>query len=103
MYTTLISEDRLIKKYNNPDWIIFDARYDLINKNAGKEAFMQGHIPGAIYVDLHDDLSRPPSTNNGRHPLPTFTTINALFSELGIHPHMQVVIYDNSEGSIAAR
>ncbi|MAS81188.1 MAG: sulfurtransferase [Legionellales bacterium] len=103
MYTTLISEDRLIKKYNNPDWIIFDARYDLRNKNAGKKAFIQGHIPGAIYVDLHDDLSKPPSTNNGRHPLPTFTTINALFSELGIHPHMQVVIYDNSEGSIAAR
>jgi thiosulfate/3-mercaptopyruvate sulfurtransferase len=103
MYTTLISENMLIKEYDNPDWIIFDARYDLMDKNAGKDAYLQGHIPGAVYVDLHDDLSKPPSLNNGRHPLPTIATMNVLFSELGIHPHMQVVIYDNSEGSIAAR
>ena len=69
MYTTLISEDVLFEEYDNPEWIIFDARYDLMDKNAGKDAYLQGHIPGAIYVDLHDDLSRPPSTNKGTSPI----------------------------------
>jgi thiosulfate/3-mercaptopyruvate sulfurtransferase len=103
MFTTLISEDALFDEYDNPDWIIFDARYDLMDKNAGKEAYLQGHIPGAIYVDLHDDLSRPPSTNRGRHPLPTADTMNAVFSELGIRSGMQVVVYDDVSGSFAAR
>lgn len=103
MFTTLISEAALYKELDNPDWIIFDARYDLMDLNAGKEAYLQGHIPGAIYVDLHDDLSRPPATNKGRHPLPTTETMTALFSELGIRANMQVVVYDDSAGSFAAR
>ncbi|GJM04191.1 MAG: sulfurtransferase [marine bacterium B5-7] len=103
MYTTLISEYVLFEEYDNPDWIIFDTRYDLMEKNAGKVAYLQGHVPGAIYVDLHDDLSKPPSTNKGRHPLPTVATINALFSELGIHSNMQVVVYDDNGGAFAAR
>ena len=58
MFTTLISEDELFIGFDNPEWIIFDVRYDLMDKNAGKDAYLQGHIPGAIYVDLHDDLSK---------------------------------------------
>ncbi len=103
MFTTLINEAELFSEYQNPDWIIFDTRYDLMDKNAGKKAYRQGHIPGAIYVDLHDDLSRSPSTNRSRHPLPTTDAMNALFSELGIRPHMQVIVYDDAFGSFAAR
>ena len=103
MFTTLISEDELFIGFDNPEWIIFDVRYDLMDKNAGKDAYLQGHIPGAIYVDLHDDLSRPPSINGGRHPLPTIETMNILFAELGIRPNMQVVVYDDNGGSFAAR
>jgi thiosulfate/3-mercaptopyruvate sulfurtransferase len=103
MFTTLIDTNSLLDAYDNPDWIIFDTRYDLADKDAGKQAYLQGHIPGAIYVDLHDDLSRPPATNKGRHPLPTVDTMNALFSELGINPESQVIIYDNAFGAFAAR
>ncbi len=103
MFTTLINETELFAEYKNPDWILFDARYDLMDKHAGKEAYRQGHIPGAIYVDLHDDLSRSPSTNRSRHPLPAADTMNSLFSELGIRPDMQVIVYDDAFGSFAAR
>jgi thiosulfate/3-mercaptopyruvate sulfurtransferase len=103
MFTTLIDTDLLLNEYKNPDWLIFDTRYDLADKNAGNEAYLQGHIPGAIYVDLHDDLSRPPATNKGRHPLPTIETMNVLFSELGIQPESQVIIYDSAFGAFAAR
>ncbi len=103
MYTTLIDFDSLLSVLENPDLLIFDTRYDLSDKNAGKQTYLQGHISGAIYVDLHDDLSRPPSTNKSRHPLPTVESMNALFSELGIQPGSQVVIYDNAFGAFAAR
>lgn len=103
MFTTLIDADSLLGAYESPDWLIFDARYDLADKNAGKQAYRQGHIPGAIYVDLHDDLSRPPTTNKGRHPLPTAESMNTLFSELGIRPESQIIIYDDVFGAFAAR
>ena len=103
MFTTLISQQVLSDESDNPDWIVFDARYDLMDKDAGKNAYLQGHIPGAIYVDLKDDLSRPPSINGGRHPLPTEETMNVVFSELGIRPNMQIVVYDDVAGAFAAR
>ncbi len=103
MYTTLIDSASLLEKYENSDLLIFDTRYDLADKNAGKEAYLQGHIPGAVYIDLHDDLSRPPATNKGRHPLPTFETMNSLFSEIGVQSGLQVIIYDNAFGAFAAR
>ncbi|MBL1143236.1 MAG: sulfurtransferase [Proteobacteria bacterium] len=103
MFTTLIGCDSLLDAYQKPDWLIFDTRYDLTEKNAGKQAYLENHIPGAIYVDLHDDLSRPPATNKGRHPLPTEDAMNELFSELGIQADSQVIIYDNVSGAFAAR
>jgi thiosulfate/3-mercaptopyruvate sulfurtransferase len=103
MYTTLIDINTLLDGYKNENWLIFDCRYDLMDKQAGKKAYIESHIPGAIYVDLHDDLSRAPGTNQGRHPLPTEATINSLFSELGILPDTQVIVYDNVCGAFAAR
>lgn len=103
MFTTLVDVQSLIDNYENPDWLVFDTRYDLADKEAGQQAYKEGHIPGAIYVDLHHDLSRPPATNKGRHPLPTSETMNDVFSELGITTQSQVVIYDNVSGAFAAR
>lgn len=103
MYTTLIDIDSLLDGYQNPDWLIFDVRYDLADKDAGRKAYAEAHIPGAVYVDLHDDLSRPPGTNNGRHPLPTEVVMNELFSELGINEGAQVIVYDNAFGAFASR
>ena len=91
MFTTLIDINSFLDCYKDPDWLIFDVRYDLADKDAGRNAYQLGHIPGAIFVDLHDDLSRPPGTNKGRHPLPTEDSMNALFSELGIKENSQVV------------
>lgn len=103
MFDTLIDRSSLVNNLENPDWLIFDTRYDLMNKDAGKEAYQQGHIPGAVYVDLHDDLSGPPVTNHGRHPLPKVEAMNTLFSRLGIKNDTQVIVYDDIYGSFAAR
>ena len=103
MYTTLIDFESLCAQLGNTDLLIFDVRYDLMNKDAGREAYLSSHIPGAIYVDLHSDLSRPPSINMGRHPLPNIKSMNELFSELGVSGKKQVVVYDDVFGSFSSR
>ena len=103
MFKTIIDSNVLLNQLEDDDLVIFDVRYDLMDKAAGRKVYLQSHIPGAIYVDLSLDLSRPPSTNLSRHPLPDTETMNKLFSELGVNSNKQVIVYDDMFGSIAAR
>ncbi len=82
---------------------VFDCRYDLMRPGWGREAYRQGHVPGAVFVDLGEDLSGPPLTDHGRHPMPSAEDLVALFSRLGIAAGTQVVAYDQRDGSQAAR
>jgi thiosulfate/3-mercaptopyruvate sulfurtransferase len=103
MYDTLIRVQELHAHAGDPGWVIVDCRYDLMDRQAGYRTYLAGHVPGAAYADLHDDLSGPPVTDHGRHPLPDAERLCRLFSELGIEPGVQVVAYDDAAGSIAAR
>ena len=103
MYTTLIQSQELYENLYNPEWIIVDSRYDLLDKPAGYKAYLEAHIPGAVYADLEQDLSGPPLTNKGRHPLPTSAKLSELFCSLGIDSEKQVIVYDSSSGAIASR
>jgi thiosulfate/3-mercaptopyruvate sulfurtransferase len=82
---------------------VLDCRFDLQNPSAGHSAYLAGHIPGARYADLNKDLSAPVTLNSGRHPLPTPQEFAATLDRLGIGNDAQVVAYDDSSGSFAAR
>lgn len=103
IFTTIIDVGDVSRRLGDPGWIVVDARYKLTDAEAGRRAYLEGHVPGARYVHLHDDLSGPPLTDRGRHPLPAPEALNALFRRLGIHNDSQVVAYDDADGSIAAR
>lgn len=103
MQTTVISAALLNQYLEDPRWILVDCRYDLSDTNAGYRAYLDGHIPRAVYADLKHDLSGPPVTDHGRHPLPTPERLINLFSFLGISSDHQVLVYDSSYGSVAAR
>ena len=103
MYTTLIETEDLHHNLNNPDWVIIDCRYDLTDLDKGKIAYTQSHIPGAVFADVHDDLSGPPITDQGRHPMPSVDHLNALFRRLGINAQSQIIVYDASQGAFASR
>ena len=103
MHTTVITVDTLNQCLDNPDWIIIDCRYDLMDDSAGYRSYLGGHIRRAVYADLKNDLSGPPVTDHGRHPMPIPERLNNLFSFLGISNDHQVVAYDESFGSTAAR
>lgn len=103
VFTTLIDNKQLAKYLDSSNWVIVDCSYDLADKNAGRDAYLKSHIKGAVYADVHDDLSGPPVTDHGRHPLPTKDALNQLFSRLGINHDSQVVVYDNACGCFAGR
>jgi len=103
MYPTLVDVETLVRALGRPDWRIVDCRFDLGDPEAGRRTYEEAHIPGAVYADLERDLSGPPVTDRGRHPLPTPETLCQRFGELGIGEGTQVVAYDHAEGAFAAR
>jgi thiosulfate/3-mercaptopyruvate sulfurtransferase len=83
--------------------VAVDCRFDLKAPEAGRQAWESGHIPGAVYAHLDDDLSRTPAAHEGRHPLPAPEDFAAKLGELGITRESLVVAYDDHGGAIAAR
>ena len=104
LYKTLISADELLSNYARPDYVIIDCRFDLFDTAAGRLAYLQGHIPGAIYAHLDEDLSGPVLPGiSGRHPLPAAEVLAQKLGSWGIDARKQVVVYDAQAGAIAAR
>src|SRR3974377_2364309 len=103
-HTTLISTAELARHLSEPDWAIVDCRFSLADPERGRRDYPQAHIPGAIFAHLNEDLSGPRVPGiTGRHPLPPVELAAARFSAWGIDQLVQVVAYDDSGGSIAAR
>jgi thiosulfate/3-mercaptopyruvate sulfurtransferase len=79
---------------------LVDLRWALSGASA-LEKYRAGHIPGAVYVDMERDLSRPGGP--GRHPFPTPEDFARVLGRIGVGPETHVVVYDDSTGSVAAR
>ena len=67
-YTLLIEPSELKVSLGDPDWVIIDCRFQLSNTEAGRTAYLEGHIPGAYYAHLDEDLSgKVEKGKTGRH------------------------------------
>ena len=103
MEQNLVTTAELAEHLNDPDWIIFDVRHDLGDVEKGRRAYAAGHIPGAYFLHVDDDLSGQKNGRNGRHPLPDLVTFAAKINDRGVAPGTQVVIYDDLGGNFAVR
>lgn len=103
MHNTLVDVHTTKRQLNDPQWVVVDCRFDLQQPKAGRVAYVDAHIPGARYADLNKDLSSPPTSKTGRHPLPDPNILAAKLGQWGIHQQTQVVAYDASGGAMAAR
>ena len=103
VFKTLISVDSLQELQGYPRLAVIDCRFDLMNPDAGRQAYLTAHIPRARYADLNRDLSAPIGPCTGRHPLPAPDAFATRLGSLGIGNHTQVVAYDDANGSMAAR
>ena len=99
----LITPEELAKHLDDPGWVVFDTRHDLVKPAKGREAYAAGHIPGAYFLGVDDDLSGAKTGRNGRHPLPDLDTFARKMNERGIAPGTQVVAYDDISGGYAVR
>jgi thiosulfate/3-mercaptopyruvate sulfurtransferase len=102
-FTTLISAGVLRDLVGKPDIAVIDCRFDLMNPEGGRRAYLEGHIPGARYADLNKDLSAPITATSGRHPLPDPGDFARTLTRLEIGLATQVIAYDDSGGAFAAR
>lgn len=102
-YQTLISTSDLARHVDDPDWLLLDCRFQLADPAWGRQAYLDGHIPGALYAHLDSDLSGPVVPwMTGRHPLPPVDFQQRVFSAWGIDEKVQVVAYDDAGGALAA-
>lgn len=102
-YTTLIQPRELQAHLGDARWVLLDCRFDLANPQAGRLAYRAGHVPGAIYVHLEEDLSGAIGPTSGRHPLPDPGRFARRLGAWGVSNDSQVIAYDAANGAHAAR
>lgn len=81
--------------------VSFDCRFSLDDPKVGRRQYDAGHIPGAMYLDLEQDLSGPSTPASGRHPLPDPRELAAKLAHFGASTDKAVLVYDDGEGMVA--
>lgn len=81
---------------------VLDVRWQL-SKPDGRAAYERGHIPGAVYVSLEDELSDHTVARRGRHPLPSGRAVEAAARRWGIREGGPVIAYDDWNRAGSAR
>ena len=83
-------------------WV--DCRWELGRPDRGRELYLEGHIPGASFLDVERELSAPPGgPDGGRHPLPSSEDFAVAAGRAGIGDGVFVVAYDQGMNGGAAR
>ncbi|KPI20438.1 3-mercaptopyruvate sulfurtransferase [Actinobacteria bacterium OK074] len=99
--TTSVAElDALLRSDRPP--LLLDVRWALGDPH-GRDHYVDGHIPGAVYVDLDTELAAPASPEGGRHPLPDLGELETAARAWGLTEGQQVVVYDDLGNTAAAR
>ena len=103
MSTPLIEPMALAKIIKNEEVIVFDCRHQLTDPSYGREQFLLGHLPGAVFASIDDHLSGVPTGDNGRHPLPQADDLRIFLEKNGVSNSTTVVCYDDAGGVYASR
>jgi thiosulfate/3-mercaptopyruvate sulfurtransferase len=74
-----------------------DCRWELGHPGDGRELYLAGHIPGASFLDVDEDLAGP-SGPKGRHPLPSAEDFARSASRAGIEAGVFAIAYGNMGG-----
>ncbi|MET0901506.1 MAG: sulfurtransferase [Mycobacterium sp.] len=98
----LISAAELAEQLSRPDLVVLDVRWTVAAPD-GRDAYVAGHIPDAVFVDLDTELSDHSVTGRGRHPLPSAAALQESARRWGVNPGDTVVVYDDWNAQAASR
>jgi thiosulfate/3-mercaptopyruvate sulfurtransferase len=98
----LVGTAWLREHLGEPDLVVVDSRFVLGRPGAAEVAWLEGHIPGAPFLDVDRDLAAEPG-ERGRHPLPETARFEAAARRAGIGAGSRVVAYDEAGEGGAAR
>ncbi len=73
----------------------------LVDVSSTIDAYRDGHIPGAVFIDWRDELTNGESSVEGQ--ILTAAELQALLSERGIGNEHKVVFYDDTSNLFATR
>jgi thiosulfate/3-mercaptopyruvate sulfurtransferase len=77
---------------------VVDCRWELGAPGRGRELYLAGHVPGASFLDVDEDLSDLSVPGAGRHPLPSAERFAAAASRAGIGRGVLVIAYGSGGG-----
>lgn len=103
MYTTLITAPELNTLIDQGNVLVLDCRFSLADAGYGQRVYSEAHLPGACFMHLDNDLSSPITPQTGRHPLPDVEKLADKLRSYGLNSDLQVVVYDDCGGAMAAR
>lgn len=98
----IVTTDWLVERLDDPKLRLIDATTFLKRPDdggyydvwSGKDAYKEGHIPGAVFADLLNDLSEPDS--EFAFTVPSRERFTSKMSELGVGDNdTYVVVYDS--------
>ena len=104
--SNVVTTDWLAAHLHEPDLRVVDVRWYMDPSRRGRDAHLAGHIPGASFLDMDEDLSAPGGGRGrpvGRHPWPGPEQVARVMSRAGIGADTRVLAYDDQAGAIAAR
>jgi len=102
----LVSTEWLAAHRGDADLRVVDVRWYLDPSRRGHDAYLAGHVPGAVFMDIDRDLAAPGGARGGslgRHPWPDAQQVERVMGAAGIGNATTVVAYDDQAGAIAAR
>lgn len=99
----LITADELAAQLASPTPPrVLDVRWRL-DRPDGRAEYLEGHIPGAVYVDLDTQLAAHGAPTDGRHPLPDVEDLQRAARGWGLRNGESVVVYDDLKNLSSAR
>jgi thiosulfate/3-mercaptopyruvate sulfurtransferase len=102
----LVTTDWLAAHLDEGDLRVVDTRWYLDPARKGRDAFRAGHVPGAVFLDVEQDLAAPGGRRGGpigRHPWPGPEQVARVMGAAGIADGVRAVAYDDQAGAVAAR
>ncbi len=103
VFRTVVDAYELESHLDDARWVVLDCRHTLADFALGRRQYDEGHIRGAYFADVENDLAGAKTGKNGRHPLPNPEEFASFLRDCGVSDETQLVAYDAGGDMFAAR